>query len=219
MHFKKNIIRVVHSWHFWPIFQPFSISFFFPFFSNLKLRMKEIWIQNGTLMLLLQKWTWKMIIFLAVCLMGKMHFCSIFLIFPFQGIHSNHFSFFLPFFLLFCLFLCQIHKNKLKMSLKMGWKWPNNGYHEQPYWKCLLLCSHTGNRVSDVFWGVVGLLKFLCHACVIDDCYDSFTYFSPLIFLVYSLHAPTSCLLFLVYILISFYRLSFSFMHSLTVYV
>ena len=40
------------------------------------------------------------------------------------------------------------------------------------------------------------------------DCYDSFTYFSPLIFLVYSLHAPTLCLLFLVYILISFYRLS-----------
>ena len=40
-------------------------------------------------------------------------------------------------------------------------------------------------------------------------CYNSFTYFSPLIFLVYSLHAPTSCLLFLVYILISFYRLSF----------
>ena len=40
-------------------------------------------------------------------------------------------------------------------------------------------------------------------------CYDSFTYFSPLIFLIYSLHAPTSCLLFLVYILISFYRLSF----------
>ena len=36
-----------------------------------------------------------------------------------------------------------------------------------------------------------------------------FFYFSPLIFLVYSLHAPTSCLLFLVYILISFYRLSF----------
>ena len=54
-------------------------------------------------------------------------------------------------------------------------------------------------------------------------CYNSFTYFSPLIFLVYSLHAPTSCLLFLVYILISFYRLSFLpcaallpvFMHSL----
>ena len=40
-------------------------------------------------------------------------------------------------------------------------------------------------------------------------CYDSFTYFSPLIFLIYSLHAPTSCLLYLVYILISFYRLSF----------
>ena len=40
-------------------------------------------------------------------------------------------------------------------------------------------------------------------------CYDSFTYFSPLIFLIYSLHAPTSCLLFLVYILFSFYRLSF----------
>ena len=40
-------------------------------------------------------------------------------------------------------------------------------------------------------------------------CYDSFTYFSPLIFLVYSLHARTSCLLFLVYILIFFYRLSF----------
>ena len=46
-------------------------------------------------------------------------------------------------------------------------------------------------------------------------------FFSPLIFLVYSLHAPTSCLLFLVYILISFYRLSFLscaallFMHSL----
>ena len=32
MHFKKNIIRVVHSWHFWPIFQPFSISFFFSIF-------------------------------------------------------------------------------------------------------------------------------------------------------------------------------------------
>ena len=52
-------------------------------------------------------------------------------------------------------------------------------------------------------------------------CYNSFTYFSPLIFLVYSLHAPTSCLLFLVYILIFFYRLSFPscaallFMHSL----
>ena len=52
-------------------------------------------------------------------------------------------------------------------------------------------------------------------------CYDSFTYFSLLIFLIYSLHAPTSCLLFLVYILISFYRLSFLsctallFMHSL----
>ena len=41
------------------------------------------------------------------------------------------------------------------------------------------------------------------------ECYDSFIYFSPLIFLVYSLHAPTSCLLFLVYILISFYKLSF----------
>ena len=36
-----------------------------------------------------------------------------------------------------------------------------------------------------------------------------FFYFSPLIFLIYSLHAPTSCLLFLVYILNSFYRLSF----------
>ena len=36
-----------------------------------------------------------------------------------------------------------------------------------------------------------------------------FFYFSLLIFLAYSLHAPTSCLLFLVYILISFYRLSF----------
>ena len=53
------------------------------------------------------------------------------------------------------------------------------------------------------------------------SCYNSFTYFSPLIFLIYSLHAPTSCLLFLVYILISFYRLSFLsctallFMHSL----
>ena len=53
------------------------------------------------------------------------------------------------------------------------------------------------------------------------DCYDSFTHFSPLIFLIYSLHAPTLCLLFLVYILISFYRLSFLscaallFMHSL----
>ena len=52
-------------------------------------------------------------------------------------------------------------------------------------------------------------------------CYNSFTYFSPLIFLIYSLHAPTSCLLFLVYVLISFYRLSFLscaallFMHSL----
>ena len=52
-------------------------------------------------------------------------------------------------------------------------------------------------------------------------CYDSFTYFSPLIFLVYSLHAPTSCLLFLIYIHIFFYRLSFPsctallFMHSL----
>ena len=40
-------------------------------------------------------------------------------------------------------------------------------------------------------------------------CYDSFTYPSPLIFLVYFLHAPASCLLFLVYILVSFYRLSF----------
>ena len=45
--------------------------------------------------------------------------------------------------------------------------------------------------------------------------------FSPLVFLVYSLHAPASCLLFLVYILISFYRLSFLsctallFLHSL----
>ena len=53
------------------------------------------------------------------------------------------------------------------------------------------------------------------------NCYDSFTHFSPLIFLIYSLHVPTSCLLFLVYILISFYRLSFLscaallFMHSL----
>ena len=42
-----------------------------------------------------------------------------------------------------------------------------------------------------------------------------------LLFLIYSLHAPTSCLLFFVYILISFYRLSFLsctallFMHSL----
>ena len=53
------------------------------------------------------------------------------------------------------------------------------------------------------------------------DCYDSFTYSSSLIFLIYSLHAPASCLLFLVYILISFYRLSFLsctallFLHSL----
>ena len=41
------------------------------------------------------------------------------------------------------------------------------------------------------------------------ECHNSFTYFSPLIFLVYSLHAPASCLLFLVYTPISFYRLSF----------
>ena len=34
-----------------------------------------------------------------------------------------------------------------------------------------------------------------------------YAYFSPLTFLVYSLHAPASCLLFIVYILISFYRL------------
>ena len=53
------------------------------------------------------------------------------------------------------------------------------------------------------------------------NCYNSFTHFYPLIFLVYCLHAPTSFLLFLVYILISFYRLSFLscavllFMHSL----
>ena len=52
-------------------------------------------------------------------------------------------------------------------------------------------------------------------------CYNSFTYFSPLIFLVYSLHAPASCIIFLVYILIFFYRLSFLsctallFLHSL----
>ena len=31
--------------------------------------------------------------------------------------------------------------------------------------------------------------------CQWSICYDSFTYFSPLIFLVNSLHAPTSCLL------------------------
>ena len=42
-------------------------------------------------------------------------------------------SFFIPFFVSFCLFLCQIHKNEPKMpkmSLKMSWKWPKNGYRE-----------------------------------------------------------------------------------------
>ena len=53
------------------------------------------------------------------------------------------------------------------------------------------------------YWGLS------CDPLDLLGCYDYFTYFSPLIFLVYSLHAPTSCLLFLVYILISFYRLSF----------
>ena len=69
---------------FGPFFNHSSIIFhfiLFPFFSKLKLRMKEIWIQNGTLTLLLQKWMQKMI----MSLKGKMHFCSIFLIFPFQG--------------------------------------------------------------------------------------------------------------------------------------
>ena len=47
--------RVVHSW---PFFNHSSIIFhliLFPFFSKLKLRMKEKLIQNGTLILLLQK--------------------------------------------------------------------------------------------------------------------------------------------------------------------
>ena len=49
------VIRVIHSWHFWPIIQSLFNHFpfhFFPFFSKLKLRMKEISIQNGTLTLL-----------------------------------------------------------------------------------------------------------------------------------------------------------------------
>ena len=55
-------IRVVHSWHFWSIFHSFFIPFCFHFFSKLKLRMNEKWIKNGTLTMLLQKWTRKMII-------------------------------------------------------------------------------------------------------------------------------------------------------------
>ena len=60
--------------------------------------------------------------------------------------------------------------------------------------------EHTEVLVSElelgVLWDEYGL---------VGDCYNSFTHFFPLIFLIYSLHAPTSCLLFLVYILISFY--------------
>ena len=76
---------------------------------------------------------------------------------------------------------------------------------------------HTGYIWNPWLW-----LRIYCITKVWSTmCYDSFTYFSPLIFLIYSLHAPASCLSFLVYILISFYRLSFLlctallFMHSL----
>ena len=56
---------------------------------------------------------------------------------------------------------------------------------------------------------LIGVGGSCCCGFCTHSCYNSFTYFSPLIFLIYSLHAPNSCLLFLVYILISFYRLSF----------
>ena len=56
---------------------------------------------------------------------------------------------------------------------------------------------------------LVIMLHFCPPGMLLGEILLQFFYFSPLIFLVYSLHAPTSCLLFLFYILISFYRLSF----------
>ena len=82
-----------------------------------------------------------------------------------------------------------------------------NGHHWTP-------SAAAATGAQDVMTGMFFLFAYV-------NCYDSFTYFSPLIFLVYSLHAPTSCLLFLVYTFISFYRLPFLscaallFMHSL----
>ena len=68
---------------------------------------------------------WSFFIFLAVCLKGKMHFCSIFLKFPSQGVHSNHFSCHFSFHFSFP-FVCFSAKYT-KMSRKWVWKWAENG--------------------------------------------------------------------------------------------
>ena len=90
--------------------------------------------------------------------------------------------------------------------------------HEWRFWSW-----HSGSLLGRIFAysEICTKLVSRCGFPKESRCYNYFTYFSPLIFLIYSLHAPTSCLLFLVYILISFYRLSFLscaallFMHSL----
>ena len=83
-------------------------------------------------------------------------------------------------------------------------KWQNGGYlanqsHDmmcQPIRKISILLIQS---LLCLKWLQLMTLKVL----------QFFYLLSPLIFLVYSLHAPISCLLFLVYILMSFYRLSF----------
>ena len=57
-----------------------------------------------------------------------MHFCFIFVIFAFQGVHSSHFSHHFSFH-----FLDHSDHSSPK-HVKMSQKWPKNVYCEQPYY-------------------------------------------------------------------------------------
>ena len=56
-----------------------------------------------------------------------MHFCFIFVVFAFQGVHSSHFSHHFSFH-----FLDHSDHSSAK-HMKMSQKWPKNVYCEQPY--------------------------------------------------------------------------------------
>ena len=96
--------RVVHGWHFWPIFHSFFIHFqyhFDPIFpkneteNERKMKRKmNIFDKMEPCPRFCKKWSekWSFFGFLAVFLTRKMHFYIIFLNFGFQGVHGNHFS-------------------------------------------------------------------------------------------------------------------------------
>ena len=99
---------------------------------------------------------------------------------------------------------------KMSFSSKLKKVIPKGTVHELKLVQTIIHCGSDTLKTEDVKTLRHGqqttpLMSKQDHS----TCYDSFTYFSPLIFLIYSLHAPTSCLLFLVYILIFFYRLYF----------